>query len=172
MNATDLGADDWPTYFSTQERIDKLSKVAATWMHTPFVPRGTIKGRGVDCISLVAMIYKEIGLISEYNPPKYRMDNGLYMDKSILEEEAEKSGVVRIVWRRLVGEFRKAIDFDVIVKPGDMITGKRGKVPHHSALVLGKGQVIHAILGAGVCYGTLRDPIIARAVETIYRPKP
>ncbi|MCQ2363188.1 MAG: hypothetical protein MJ041_02535, partial [Acidaminococcaceae bacterium] len=42
--------------------MDRLNQVAVSYIGTPHINGGQIKGVGLDCCTLMAAIYKEIGV--------------------------------------------------------------------------------------------------------------
>lgn len=153
-------------FFSSAERQEALRKEAATWIGTPFLPRGCNKGRGVDCISLCAMIYLALGVITVYRPPEYSMDGGAHLNESLLEREIHANGRFVPVWE----SDKAAAAWLTMIMPGDLLVMRVQRVTHHAALVVTNETLIQAFRGPGVAYGSVRDPAVARKVRKIYRP--
>jgi hypothetical protein len=56
-------------FFDSVEQRDNLVCIARSWLGTPFHPHAAIRGVGVDCVHLLAEIYRESGLFAGYELP-------------------------------------------------------------------------------------------------------
>src|SRR5437868_6375549 len=115
-------------FYNTSERCQALRREAFGWIGTPFMARGRIKGVGVDCISLCALIYHATGLLDRFDPPSYSMDGGSHLQESLLEQQIQASGRGVKIWERADSEFRRVINLPSLTMPGDLLCAKLGRV--------------------------------------------
>ena len=108
-----------------------------TWQKTPYHPEARLKGAGVDCGMLILQTFENVGLIPHVEIPHYSIDiachsdNPMYLNK-IKEYAHEVTG-------------REPL-------PGDVFVYKfpDAKVPHHAAIYIGDGVMVHSYLRRGV----------------------
>lgn len=147
----------------TKSNIDanQLERVARAWVGTPFLAHGNMINVGVDCVHLVAEIYRRIGVISEFSPPSYTIDGGNHSQNSPVDEYLSGTG-----------KFRKMANAlpDHELEPGDLLTFRVGRMPFHCGLHLGKLRFVHAMQPQGVIESTLRDPTYWRRLTGVWRP--
>jgi cell wall-associated NlpC family hydrolase len=159
-----------PFYLSS-ERKWALVREAQSWLKTPVVPHGAMKGAAVDCVSFLAEVYVATGLMPDYpRQEQYAMDAGSHMDRSKLEAMITATGCFDLVWQRREDQFKQFIDLRDEIFAGDCLCLCVGRVTHHVALAMGGTTIIHAIAGPGVAYGDILDSTIARRIDAIYRP--
>ena len=60
----------------TADEIAAAEREAASWEGTPHMQRRQIKGRGVDCVQLVAAVYQAAGQVPPGRLPQYRQHLG------------------------------------------------------------------------------------------------
>ena len=125
-----------------EERAE-VCRVAATYVGTPYHHHGMIKGVGVDCATILILVYSEAGLIEPYDPGEYseqwflhRQDD-LYLQhllKFAVEVETPKQGDVVLfkiarqfahggivtAWPMMIHAYKP----DRLVLPGDGTQGE------------------------------------------------
>lgn len=114
---------------------EKVIEVAKTWLGTGYHHMGRIKGAGADCLTLLAEVYFEAGLIPKIQIPYYPHDWHLHRS-----EEKYLKGLLN---------YTKEIE-----KPekGDIVLWKFGRCFSHGAIVIDWPQVIHSYTGRGCTY--------------------
>lgn len=106
---------------------------AYTWLGTPYVPMGAVKGVGVDCAMILIRIAQHVGVVpAEYDPRPYPPDWYLHRD-----EERYLAGLDR--WSRRV-------DAGL---PGDIALYRFGRCAAHGAVIVSDELMIHAYLPHG-----------------------
>jgi hypothetical protein len=145
-------------YFEIPENLAKLQYHAATWLHTPFMPNGAVKGAGVSCQKLVGSLYIESGVW----PAGFVLADGP-MDWA----SAQKTS--------LIADFMdKQPNFQPVpspAQPGDMIGFKLGGCVHHCGIMLfADGKFVHCLRQRGTIISNLRDATYFGRIERIWRP--
>lgn len=106
---------------------------ARTWLGTKYHHMGRVKGAGVDCLTLLAGVFEEAGLIPRVEIPYYPKDWHLH-------HSAE---------RYLEGLMGYAHEIEGPPQPGDIALWKFGRTFSHGAIVVEWPQIIHAYIGQG-----------------------
>jgi cell wall-associated NlpC family hydrolase len=107
---------------------------ALTWVRTPYAHMGRVKGAGVDCGQLLALVYEAAGVTPEVVPESYPHD--WHMHRS----EERYLGHVEHYAHQIPGP----------PLPGDIALYRYGRTISHGAIVTRWPQVIHAYVGKGV----------------------
>lgn len=110
----------------SQERA-RVIQIAKSCLGTPYKNCSMIKGKGLDCLTLLAVVYQEAGLISNVKIPHYSPD---FM----------KHRGTELYLQGLLGythEVEKAL-------PGDIALWKFGRCFSHAAIVVEWPVIIHA----------------------------
>lgn len=131
----------------TEEERSRIIAVAHTWLGTPYHTGGRIKGVGVDCLTLLAEVFHEAGLIARVDIPYYPNDWHLH----------------RAAERYLEGLLRYTHEIDVPL-PGDIALWKFGRCFSHGAIVVKWPVIIHAYVDQEC---TLEDASRAKWLSTI-----
>jgi cell wall-associated NlpC family hydrolase len=142
-------------YFNSIEKILQLDNEARTWIGTPFAPQAMVKGAGVDCVHLVAGVLLNIGAIREFNPVKYTLDEGNHLKES-----------------KVISWFASHPDFESVQPPyiaGDILCFNLALVGHHIGLVLGDGNMIHALPKRFAMLADRRESFYSRKIIAAYR---
>ncbi len=113
--------------YSEQEQRDKVIAVAKTWLETPYHTGGRIKGVGVDCLTLLAEIFAEAGIVAPINIPYYPGDWHLHRSSE----------------RYLEGLLKYTREIKTPL-PGDIALWKFGRCFSHGAIVIEWPIIIHA----------------------------
>lgn len=106
---------------------------ALTWELTPYHPHARIKGVGVDCAMLPAMVYHAVGLIPELCPD--------YSPQWMMHRDEE----VYLGW---VTPYAREIGREAI-GPGDFAIWKYGRTYSHGAIILDPPVILHAVIAGG-----------------------
>ncbi len=145
-------------FFNTPERIQLLSEAAGRWLGTPFHPHAGLPQVGVDCVHLLAAVYKETGALDGWEFPAYTMDGGDHRATSLVLE-----------WLDRHARFER-VPAGETVQPGDLLCFRLGRVPHHVGLLIAGNRFIHAMRNYGVIESQLDDPTFAERFVAAYRP--
>ncbi len=105
---------------------------AKTWVGTPYHHAGQVKGAGVDCLTLLACVYANAGVIDRPTIPYYTRDWYLHR-----EEELYLGGVMQFC------------DQVEELLPADIAVWKIGRCYSHGAIVVDWPLIIHAHVGRG-----------------------
>ena len=116
-----------------KENQERLAVVAAaeTWLRTPYHHAARIKGAGVDCLTLLAEVYHEAGIVPKVKVPYYPKDWHLHKDAE----------------RYMDGLLDYAVEIEGPPLPGDIALWKFGRCYSHGAIVKDWPVIIHAMLG-------------------------
>lgn len=119
---------------SPEERAAVVAE-ARTWLRTPYHHYARVKGAGVDCAQLPIAVYSAVDLIPALDPSYARQ---WHLHRS---EELYLAEVLR--WAREVLSAAEA-------GPGGFVLWKYGRTFSHGGILIGGGEVIHAVEGQGV----------------------
>ena len=148
-----------PFFADPSKRIALLTE-AATWVGTPFHPRADVKGKGVDCVSLAAALYRATGLLGKFEPPQYSIEGGMHLDDSIIED-----------YVRRLPEFQLMPELTwPLARPGDLLLFRIGRIPYHVGVMLGFPMFIQALQRHGVLVSSVMDGTFSARLRAIYRP--
>jgi len=107
---------------------------AMSWLGTPYVSNGLVKGSGTDCAMLLIGVYGNCGLIpKEYDPRPYPAQWHLHRNV-----EQYMNHVLRFA-QEVPGPPERA------PLPGDMVMFKLGRVFSHGGIIIGWPNIIHAV---------------------------
>jgi cell wall-associated NlpC family hydrolase len=107
---------------------------ALSWLRTPYAHMARVKGAGVDCGQLLALVYEAAGVMPEIIPAEYPHDWHMHKDEERYLAHVEQYA------HRIEGPPR----------PGDIVLYRIGRTISHGAIVTRWPQVIHAYLKAGM----------------------
>jgi cell wall-associated NlpC family hydrolase len=116
-----------------EEERGRVVSVARSWCGTPYHTGARIKGAGIDCLTLLAEIYHEAGLVDRVSIPHYPHDWHLHQG-----EERYLNGL--LAYMQEVERPRQ----------GDVVLWRFGRCFSHGAIVVDWPQVIHAYVGRKV----------------------
>lgn len=114
-----------------QEGRAAVLRVASSFLGTPYVHAGRVKGVGVDCLTLLAEVYMEAGLVERVPIPNYGADWHLHR-----AEQLYMNGLLKYM-----RETTKP-------KPADIVLWQFGRCYSHGAIIHSWPQVIHAYVKA------------------------
>jgi len=123
---------------------------AKTWVGTPFLHQGRIKGRGVDCVGLVIGVAHELKL-AEYVEVAYgRMPDPVRMG-SLLNQYLDKIPRSK-------------------AQPGDILWMRFSRSPTHVAILSHSG-IIHSYSEIGKCIEHRLDSVWESRIVGCYKYK-
>lgn len=115
--------------------------IARTWERTPYRHMGRVKGAGADCLTILAEVFQEAGLIEKVEIEFYPKD---WMQHRSAE-------------RYLQGLLNYTKEIFTTPQPGDIIVWKVGRCFSHGAIVIDYPNVIHALAGVGVIQENIKN---------------
>ena len=115
------------------EQREHVAQVAMSYRGTPYHSHGRRKGIGVDCLTLLACVFEEAGLIREVKIPHYAPDFFKHQGAELY----------------LNGLLEHTEETDELL-PGNIILWKFGRCFSHAAIIVRWPQVVHAQYGRKV----------------------
>lgn len=106
---------------------EKVVEEVLSWLGTPYVHTGRIKGVGVDCAQLLIAVYDAAGVIEAFDPGHYTHD--WYMNRS---EELYLGHLMRYAVRTDDPQ------------PGDIASYNFGRCVSHAGIIVEPGYLVHA----------------------------
>lgn len=101
---------------------------ARSWIGTPYVHLGDIKGVGVDCAMILVRVFATVGIVpADFDPRPYEPEWYLHRD-----EERYMAGMENFCVRTESPQ------------PGDMALYRFGRTASHGAIIVDENYVIHA----------------------------
>jgi len=119
------------TAFPDSAQRARVVSVAYGWLGTPYHTGGRLKGVGVDCLTLLAEVYTEAGVVPRIDIPYYPHDWHLHRGEE----------------RYLSGLLRYAHEIEMSPQPGDICLWKFGRCFSHGAIVVEWPIIVHAYVG-------------------------
>lgn len=116
-----------------QEQRAAVVAEARSWQRTPYHHMGRLKGHGVDCAQLPALVYHAVGLIPLVPLSYYPMDWHLH-------QAGER-------YLNTVLEYAHEVETP---QPGDFVLWRVGRCLAHGAIILDWPTIVHAVKGVGV----------------------
>lgn len=110
---------------------------AESWIGTPYVHAGRVKGCGVDCATLLAEVFTEAGAMDTVKLDYYPSDWHLHRNHERYLEE--------------LGRYAQEIEGPPL--PGDVVVWKIGRTFSHGGIVTAWPNFIHSYLKIGVVRG-------------------
>ena len=107
----------------TEQRANVVA-IARQFLMTPYHHAGQLKGVGVDCATLIAMVFEEAGLIEHVDIPKYSPQWHLHRKLEKYREE-------------VMSRARQISKDDT--GPGDVVLYKWGHVKAHGGIITERG---------------------------------
>ncbi len=116
-------------------KIEKLNKLAMEYIGTPWINGGNIKGAGLDCSTLPANFFRELGY------GNFEIMFG-YSGDWFCKRDCEEI---------LLPYLQKYCKKIKVLKPGDIISYRWGRAKYaHLAIFLGDKRVLHCQARSGV----------------------
>lgn len=101
---------------------------AKTWLGTPYVSNGDVKGAGVDCGMLLVRVFCDLKLIEPFDPRPYPAQWAMHQTEEI--------------FLNLILKFSREISGPPL--PGDVALFKFGRCWAHGSIVVDWPVIIHA----------------------------
>lgn len=114
---------------SEEEERARVVAVAHSWLRTPYHHNAKIKGVGIDCLTLLAAVFEEAGVVPKIEIPKYSHQWHLHHS-----EELYLNGLL---------QYTHEVEDP---QPGDIALWKFGRCFSHGAIVIQWPTIIHAYL--------------------------
>lgn len=133
----------------------KVVEIAKSFLNTPYHHMGRVKGAGVDCLTLLACVYEEAGLVDKVEIPYYPKD--WHMHRS---EERYLNGLLK---------YAREVSTPL---PGDIVLWKFGRCFSHGAIIVKWPIVIHAYSGIGCVYQDTLASDFLRSIDSHIPTKP
>lgn len=129
---------------------------ARTWLRTPWLHMGDVKGVGVDCLMLLARVYGAVGAVpAGIDPRPYPIDWHLHRTEELYTEG-------------LLAYCDEVTD----PQPADIVLFKVGRCYAHAGIVVEwPGAMIHAYRGEGVVMSRCDGGVFAGRPHRIFRPR-
>lgn len=135
--------------------MSTVEAVANTWLGTPYVHGGSLRGIGVDCVHLVEEVLRGAGLLPAVDCGAYPRDWFVHRDdERLLAGVRERCDPVEGEWQA-----------------GDILLFRFGRCQAHAGVYLGDGKMIHCTREDGV---TISFPESARWYDRLcgaWRPR-
>jgi len=137
------------------ERRARIVAEAKTWIGTPYVSCGDVKGAGVDCAMLLIRVYQTDGTVDpDYDPRPYSMQWFLHRGNALY-----LNGIIKHCHQIMEGE----------LQPADIAMYNFGRHAAHGAIVVDGEYIIHAYRPGGVVQMVERRSI-AHALHSCWSP--
>ena len=117
-----------------QAERNMVVKEALSWQKTPYRHMARVKGAGADCLTFMACVFENCGLLNKIEIPYYSKD---WMNHRSAE-------------RYLEGLLKYTREIFTEPQQGDIILWKVGRCFSHGAIVIDYPLIIHAQAGVGV----------------------
>ena len=143
-------------YFSMQREVALRAEIES-WLGTPFLHTGKVKGVGVDCVQLVGQLMLSAGVVDRYDFGFYPLDWSQHRDRSIIIDYIEATA-------RFI-----SVDADRTARFGDIAMFRIGRCVHHCGVMVSPVVFVHALARGRVCYGRLDDPTWSKRLDSFYR---
>lgn len=125
---------------------------AKSWIGTPYHHQARVKGRGVDCATLLAEVYARAGAIAT-------IDLGNYPMQWHLHRGAE----------RYLGWLMDLGDEVTEPQPADVVVYRYGRCFSHGGIVLEWPRIIHSFSGVGCVYADGLKGALAERPHRFFR---
>jgi NlpC/P60 family putative phage cell wall peptidase len=139
---------------AADERRAAVIEAAQGWLGTPYHHMARLKGVGCDCLTLLAAVYHEAGMIPAIEIPYYPPDWHLH----------------RAAERYMDGLRAYAREIEGPPQPGDAVLFQFGRCFAHGAIVTEWPKLIHAWNGLGAVQGDATMPPLAGRLVRFFSP--
>lgn len=143
-------------FFDTPEKQQAVVAEARSWLGTPFFPFARVKGHGVDCVNLAAGIYLALGVIQEFWPPPYLMDEGIHSSTSKVLDYLRDNG--------------RFVPVDKPEIAGDLLCLRIERIVYHVGVFIGGTSFMHVFKGESVMVSDVRDSTWSSRFDRVFRP--
>lgn len=111
----------------TPGQVQAVVSEATSWVGTPYVHMGRIKGVGVDCAQLLIAVYSAAEIVPDFDPGTYTQDWYLHRSEELYQGF-------------LVAYCERTTD----PQPGDIAAYRFGRTLSHAAIITEPGYMVHA----------------------------
>jgi cell wall-associated NlpC family hydrolase len=115
----------------SHEQRARVVEVARSYLNTPYLHMGRRRGAGVDCLTLLAEVYREAGVTGHVQVPFYPKDWMHHRSAELY----------------MLGLLQHMHEIPGPPLPGDVALWKFGRCFSHGAIVVQWPHVIHAYAG-------------------------
>ena len=135
----------------------KIAELAKTWLNTPYLHMGRVRGAGADCAMMPLEVYTEAGVLSPTSIEFYSQQWALHREREVYLELVEKAIAGTSIHQVAPPPERTPI-------PGDFLLFKFARTYSHGAIVIAWPLCIHAHVRRGVIYvdALLNKPLAER----------
>lgn len=144
------------------ELVQALDSAAESWVGTPYCDAACVKGSGVTCHLLPYALFRESGIIPDLDGVplhKGKPSHGKAGRESLMLDWLEGPG--KRWFRRVPNDS---------AEPGTLLLARFGHVPHHLALVLSGGRVVHSTIIHGVQILPVLPASYRRRIDAAFYP--
>ena len=135
----------------------RVTKVARSWVGTPFYPHCCKKGVGVDCVHLALAVYKEAGVLpDDLELPHYTLDGGEHLHDSLVVQWLARSPLF-VVSSEMPCE-------------GELLVIRYARVEHHVGVMTEGTKFVQAVRHGGVVERDMRDSTWSSRLRGCWRP--
>jgi cell wall-associated NlpC family hydrolase len=138
-----------------QEGRAAVLKAAKSWCGTPYIHMGRVKGVGVDCLTLLAGVYQEAGLVERVPIPNYPRDWHLHNP-----EQLYMNGLL------------KYMKETTSPNPADIVLWQFGRCYSHGAIIVKWPVVIHAYVQSRCIIENVENAIWLKYLKDGKTPRP
>lgn len=139
---------------ATPEDADRLRAIAATWIGTPWIAQGTLKGTGASCTGLPYGILAEFGHTAPLPPSRLG-----FLKRDIFTACQD--------WLTFHREFYSPIEVADIAA-GDVLLFDAGI--GHMALALGEFEMVHSWATTGAHLSNFKEAKFNSRLRAAWRP--
>lgn len=154
-------------FFEDENNCDRLTAAVSEWIDTPFHPHACLPKCGVDCVHLVASLYKATGVIQAFEFGPYAMDGAAHDPSSKVIDYVGKLGNFEAVW---LDNGRHRLDIDQI-EFGDLLCFRIKRIAFHVGIKLEADKFVQTFHRHPVSANfSLNDSTWWKRITAIYRP--
>ena len=129
--------------------------IASSWLGTPYHHMGRIKGVGADCAMFPLEVYREAGLLPEFEIPFYPQDWHLHRSEELYLDIVERYAIENteppaVAGGALTNAPAAGYTPAGSAKPGAFVLYQFGRTWSHGAIVIEWPLIIHAVVQHGV----------------------
>lgn len=153
-------------YFDTEIKQKQLLEEFESWLETPYKHRCMVKGKGVDCIHLIAGGFINLKAIKPtLKYPEYDPDWHLHNSRELLYEYIHKNINVKEIYNK-----KENIGNTNDIRNGDICLYRYGKASAHAGLYIDE-HVYHSLTGMKVTKSVFKDAMWHRRLTFVLRLK-
>lgn len=132
--------------------VQRFIEEVRSWIGTPFMHAGRVKGVGADCVGILIESARALGLLGDYQNVNYSTT----VDTAYLLAEMCK-------FCRLVPPRER--------KPGDILLFSVKGNAQHTGVLVSENTFVHAYQSAGKVVESELEPVFARSLVAVFRVK-